>query len=357
MSKALEQQEIEKEKIERVIFFLRDLYLLTKDGYTTVKWTVLSDKYLTSPLVKQVLLARGTITKAATKNLYYWSSKSIPSWDMAESIYQSAQALIQKEKTNKQIVDSFKKKTEGKLIPVVKMPQTISEVFGLSKDENPVKTKLSKFSDERRIEAIKKILYFCRDIETARSSTELTVKLREVTCGAPTLQWLKLKGWLQNEERGRWRNPTSMDPAMFNSFYLNQLKIDLRKDKSLAKQKDLDPNNFEKETLAFVRGLDPEKWYSMSSLFVYMSRAKVPVHVREAIIDQRFENNKGKFRLNESKAILPANTTVKEKHEEIAKGNKSIVENLKQQRIEFAKMLFKLGDVKAANEILTKELE
>lgn len=50
-------------------------------------------------------------------------------------------------------------------------------------------------------------------------------------------------------------------------------------------------------------------------------------------------------------------TTTKEKHEEIAKENKSIADNLKQQRIEFAKMLFKLGDVKTANKILSKELE
>ncbi len=459
MSRALEQQEIEKEKIERVIFFLRDLYLLTKDGYTTVKWTALSDKHLTSPLVKQVLLARGTVTKAATKNLFYWSSKSIPSWDMAESIYQSTQALIQKEKANKQIVDSFKKKTEGKLIPVVKMPQTISEVFGLSKGENPVKTKLNKFSDERRIKAIQDLLDYCN---IPRRSVDVQDMCKKVTLGVPTLQWLKITGWLKKNDLKHWQT-TDLN-GWFTLGHLESLKKDVKNNKNLAMEKDLDPNNFETETLTFVRGLDPEKWYSMSSLFVYMSRAKVPVHVREAIIDQRFENSKGKFKLNENKAILPANTTnelvdlqteihdkifkylgtgtesswrlhvktnlqnengdeifnwlvnngyfeytkkllpiglrvvktaisleevsrmnkdiktgnsnslrldsidfrfvsdelpktTKEKHEEIAKGNKSVVENLKQQRIEFAKMLFKLGDVKAANEILSKELE
>lgn len=464
MSRALEQQEIEKEKIERVIFFLRDLYLLTKDGYTTVKWTVLSDKHLTSPLVKQVLLARGIVTKAATKNLFYWSSKNIPSWEIAESIYQSTQALIQKEKANKQIVDSFKKKTEGKLIPIVKMPQTISEVFGLSKGKNPVKTKLTKFSSERRIKAIQDLLDYCM---TPKSSIEIQKKCKEVTMGVPTLQWLKATGWLKKNELKHWQ--TTDVKGNFTQDYFEDLKKDLKSNKNLAMSKDLNSNinNFETETLAFVRGVDPNKWYTMSSLFVFMSRAKIPTHVRETIIDERFENSGGKFRLNESKVesastqttnelvdlqteihdkifkylgagtesswrlhvkgnlsnenrdkifnwlvnngyfeytkkLLPIGlrvvkttisleevsrmnkdiktgnpdtlklapvdfrfvpdeftktTTTKEKHEEIAKENKSIADNLKQQRIEFAKMLFKLGDVKTANEILSKELE
>jgi len=227
MSKALEQQEIEKEKIERVIFFLRDLYLLTKDGYTTVKWTVLSDKHLTSPLVKQVLLARGTITKAATKNLFYWSSKNIPNWDMAESIYQSTQALIQKEKANKQIVDSFKKKTEGKLIPVVKMPQTISEVFGLSKGENPVKAKLNKFSDERRVKAIQDLLDYCN---IPRRSVDVQDMCKKVTLGVPTLQWLKITGWLKKNDLKHWQT-TDLN-SRFTLGHLESLKKDIKNNKN-----------------------------------------------------------------------------------------------------------------------------
>lgn len=222
---------IKEEKISNILKVLMQLYTMISESYSPVKWSVLTQGFEVSPSIRTVLIDKGivAVSKKHTNAFFYWQTKAMtPNWDLAESVYDSMENYKRTKASNKAMENNFNSIVERKKLIPINLNPIASKLPTIKKPTSINDNQRGKHFNriEGRIDAIKQILYYCA---MPRNSVELKAKLKEVTCGAPTLQWLKLNGWLLSTEKGKWFNIGEMDPSRFDEACLNKLKADLKK--------------------------------------------------------------------------------------------------------------------------------
>lgn len=221
---------IKEEKVSNILKVLMQLYTMISESYSPVKWSVLTQGFEVSPSIRTVLIDKGivAVSKKHTNAFFYWQTKAMtPNWDLAESVYDSMENYKRTKASNKTMENNFNSIVERKKLIPINLNPVASKLPTIKKPVSESDSQRGKHWNriEGRIDAIRKILYYCA---MPRNSVELKAKLKEVTCGAPTLQWLKLNGWLLSTEKGKWFNIGEMDPSRFDEACLNKLKADLK---------------------------------------------------------------------------------------------------------------------------------